>query len=162
VQVDPENMVCGFGDNYDKIIWKEAQDHAQRQYRRAYRKQWRKRKRDVNPCKYCHQPIPFPSPGRQYHVECAKEIIKTRQNKKARKLHQSFRQFKCEQGCAVCGYNKYGGALDYHHINPHEKEKRISAELWVSGKGLQEIAKCVLLCKNCHYEQHAKKHRLGE
>lgn len=28
--------------------------------------------------------------------------------------------------CCVCGYNKYLGALEFHHLNPNEKDFGIS------------------------------------
>lgn len=56
--------------------------------------------------------------------------------------------------CFVCGYNRCVGALDFHHLDPKEKDFTISGN---SGKweNLQrELDKCVLLCKNCHSEHH--------
>lgn len=59
--------------------------------------------------------------------------------------------------CFFCGYDKYVGALDFHHVNPSEKEFGIS-----SGGNIKsferlkpELDKCVLLCSNCHREVHA-------
>lgn len=56
--------------------------------------------------------------------------------------------------CKVCGYKKYAGALDFHHINPKTKSFTISVKglsySWDSV--LEEARKCVLLCKNCHTE----------
>lgn len=51
--------------------------------------------------------------------------------------------------CERCGFDRYIGALDFHHINPHEKEGRS-----FSNRGLawciEEAKKCQLLCSNCH------------
>ena len=58
--------------------------------------------------------------------------------------------------CFVCGYNKYQGSLDFHHIDPKEKDFSIGNMRGTSFENLkQELDKCVLLCKNCHYEVHA-------
>ena len=56
--------------------------------------------------------------------------------------------------CKTCGYNKCVGAMDFHHINPNEKEFTISnnAGKWEIIK--KELDKCDLLCKNCHSELH--------
>jgi 5-methylcytosine-specific restriction endonuclease McrA len=56
--------------------------------------------------------------------------------------------------CQKCGYNKCAGALDFHHTVPHKKDFTISgnAGKWENIK--KELDKCVLLCKNCHAEQH--------
>lgn len=56
--------------------------------------------------------------------------------------------------CKVCGYDRYLGALQFHHLDPSTKSFSLSrrgctrafAELKA------EAAKCVLLCANCHAE----------
>lgn len=56
--------------------------------------------------------------------------------------------------CQVCGYDRYLGALQFHHLDPSVKSFSLSrrgctrafAELKA------EAAKCVLLCANCHAE----------
>lgn len=58
--------------------------------------------------------------------------------------------------CCVCGYNKYVGALDFHHTDPSIKEFNISQLRTYSFDKLKiEADKCVLLCRNCHAEIHA-------
>ena len=58
--------------------------------------------------------------------------------------------------CAICGYNKCLAALDFHHINPNEKETAIagifSLKQWEYVK--QELDKCICVCSNCHRELH--------
>jgi len=57
----------------------------------------------------------------------------------------------------VCGYNKYIGALDFHHKERKSKEFALSVKglcyAWESV--LREAKKCVLVCKNCHSEIEA-------
>lgn len=59
--------------------------------------------------------------------------------------------------CIVCGYDKYQGSLDFHHIVPEEKEFNISkVRLTKYGPKVEkELDKCILVCKNCHSEIHA-------
>lgn len=61
-------------------------------------------------------------------------------------------------GCAVCGYNRCGFAIDVHHIDTATKEATV-AELINKNVGreriVEEITKCILLCSNCHREHHA-------
>jgi 5-methylcytosine-specific restriction endonuclease McrA len=58
--------------------------------------------------------------------------------------------------CFVCGYNKFQGSLDFHHVDPKEKDFGIATMKSNSFESLkQELDKCVLLCKNCHCEVHA-------
>lgn len=59
--------------------------------------------------------------------------------------------------CAKCGYNKCGAALEFHHINPEEKDEAISRMLsdnYTLDSVKEEIKKCVVLCSNCHHEFH--------
>ena len=69
--------------------------------------------------------------------------------------------------CEKCGYNKYLESLDFHHIDPKQKEFGIS-----SGKvrGLtdksknkiyKEIAKSIVLCSNCHRGFHYLERKNG-
>lgn len=57
--------------------------------------------------------------------------------------------------CEVCGYDKFYGALEFHHVNPKEKEfdwKKLRLRNWESIKF--ELDKCVCVCANCHREIH--------
>lgn len=57
--------------------------------------------------------------------------------------------------CIVCGYDKYFGALQFHHLNPAEKEFNIGQLRSYSLNMLKkELDKCALLCGNCHSEVH--------
>ena len=66
-------------------------------------------------------------------------------------------KIKQEKGCARCGYNAHPAALDFNHLDPTEKEFRISSDVTSLEKTLREIEKCEVLCANCHrihtYEQ---------
>jgi len=56
--------------------------------------------------------------------------------------------------CIVCGYNKHPGVLDFHHVDPTAKSFGISSgglsRAWATIEA--ELAKCVLVCANCHRE----------
>ena len=59
--------------------------------------------------------------------------------------------------CEVCGYNKCPEALDFHHLDPTEKEANwTKIRLWNWKKIEEELDKCSLLCANCHREEHAR------
>jgi len=60
--------------------------------------------------------------------------------------------------CIVCGYNKYYGALEFHHIDPSKKDFAISdlRKRSFDDDVKRELDKCNLLCSNCHKEIHAK------
>ena len=57
--------------------------------------------------------------------------------------------------CVKCGYNKSYSALDFHHLNPKEKLFSLSKPKCSNiTKMRTEAMKCVLLCANCHREEH--------
>jgi hypothetical protein len=58
--------------------------------------------------------------------------------------------------CQCCGYNKYVGALEFHHINSEEKDFGISAKGYTRSweRVKEELDKCILVCANCHREIH--------
>lgn len=58
--------------------------------------------------------------------------------------------------CNHCGYDRYYGALQFHHLDPNEKEadwQKLRKRSWSKIK--EELDKCLLLCANCHAEVHA-------
>lgn len=57
--------------------------------------------------------------------------------------------------CCKCGYSRNYGALDFRHTDPSIKEHGIAMMVRMSWKKtIVELKKCVLLCKNCHAEEH--------
>ena len=59
--------------------------------------------------------------------------------------------------CQICGYDKCEEALEFHHINPNEKEFSFG-KLRANPQGvntlIEELKKCIMLCSNCHKEVH--------
>lgn len=56
--------------------------------------------------------------------------------------------------CFKCGYNKCIAALEFHHLDPTEKDKDYVNNRLMFDKLKPELDKCVLLCANCHREEH--------
>ena len=56
--------------------------------------------------------------------------------------------------CEICGYDKCIEALQFHHLNPHEKEFGIAATHRNFDELVKEAEKCILVCANCHTELH--------
>ncbi len=56
--------------------------------------------------------------------------------------------------CTVCGYSRCVAALHFHHVDPATKRFHLSMQ--GAARSLEasraEMAKCVLLCANCHAE----------
>lgn len=59
--------------------------------------------------------------------------------------------------CALCGYDAYIGALQFHHVNPSAKAFAVSNDgMTLALESVREEAKkCVVLCANCHAEVEA-------
>ena len=61
--------------------------------------------------------------------------------------------------CKRCGYNKYIGALEFHHLDPSEKDFAFAKYKHTSFEKnketiMKELDKCILVCSNCHKEIH--------
>lgn len=59
---------------------------------------------------------------------------------------------KLERGCADCGYRDHPAALDFDHLPGHVKELRVAqlSNGATKAKIDAEIAKCDVVCANCH------------
>lgn len=85
---------------------------------------------------------------KEYRKSNMHVIQKNRQER-----YSAFIRFK-ENGCAICGYTKCAAALDFHHVEPSLKKFRISMDTINKKNFVEELVKCILVCKNCHYELH--------
>lgn len=84
--------------------------------------------------------------------KCHSETVRLAYHKKKNEI----RELKSQCTCAKCGDSR-GYVLDYHHVNPEEKENNIS-RMTSHGASkediMNEISKCIVLCANCHREFH--------
>ena len=57
--------------------------------------------------------------------------------------------------CEQCGVEGEDSFFDFHHINPDEKEIPIN-KVWrmAEHKREAELAKCIMVCPNCHRKLH--------
>jgi hypothetical protein len=62
--------------------------------------------------------------------------------------------------CSKCGFNKNICALQFHHLDPAEKDFGISSDgvhrSWAKVKS--ELDKCIMVCANCHAEIHEEEY----
>jgi transposase/5-methylcytosine-specific restriction endonuclease McrA len=98
-----------------------------------------------------HGRTAFVREGRGYYrcKACRKQrVVEWRQRAKRRLVAEGGGR------CRLCGYDRYPGALHFHHLDPATKEFALSVRgLTKSIARLREEAsKCVLLCSNCHAE----------
>jgi transposase-like protein len=66
--------------------------------------------------------------------------------------------------CRLCGYSRYAGALQFHHVDPTKKVFALSSRGLARSlaKAREEVVKCVLLCANCHAEVEAGIATIGD
>jgi transposase len=93
------------------------------------------------------------SGARQYRcVVCAREAVAERRRRVKQMLV-------VEAGgcCLLCGYRRYPGALQFHHLDPASKLFEINGKGATRSLALLrgEARKCALLCANCHAEVEA-------
>lgn len=56
--------------------------------------------------------------------------------------------------CIRCGYDKCIKALEFHHLDPTQKDFTISNDHFKLEEAVKESKKCILICSNCHKELH--------
>lgn len=109
-------------------------------------------------CKRCDQVKPidefYKKETENRHSAWCRECVYTSQKKRWVKR-------KCEAialmggKCGSCGYNRNYAALEFHHIDPSQKDfdwNKLRLHPWKTV--VHELGKCVLLCSNCHREIH--------
>ena len=96
-----------------------------------------------------------------YEANKAKHLEGTKRNKAEAK--RQFKEFKSGLSCTICGEN-HPATLDFHHHTPHPSNRKISS-LITDGqysKAIEEImAKCIVLCSNCHRKHHYEENKKG-
>lgn len=59
--------------------------------------------------------------------------------------------------CCRCGYSRNSAALTWHHLDPKKKSFDLDMRSLSNRSDAAialEVAKCILLCTNCHAEEH--------
>ena len=117
-------------------------------------------------CKDCKELLDltkFNSKG--YNTKKSGERVKTYRSKcancyKVNKAHildaivvEIFNKY----ACSKCGYDRCKSAIDFHHLEPSEKEYNPSSIRRRDSSVIRkELMKCIILCSNCHRELHAR------
>ena len=108
-------------------------------------------------CKKCHNVLPIEDfnvkPSGALTSYCKKCNNKDKHSLLKRRKIEIIQKF--GNKCSICGYNKNIAALEFHHIDPNEKEFHFgNAKTTNLDKLLLEMDKCILVCANCHREIH--------
>lgn len=136
-----------------EVYWRESHPEKWKEHQRKFRQ-----KTPVL-CKLCKKEIPIDirKSGLVFcSDECRVVSEKTKSKLRRENIIGLYGKYKKEIGCQRCGYNTNSACLDFHHVDGKEKERRITSGLWYYSTDLfkKELKKCVLLCKNCHYDLH--------
>lgn len=84
-------------------------------------------------------------------TEDGREISRASANRRARRRREWLNDLKAGKPCADCGGMFPTFCMDFDHRDRSEKFKNVSAMLMYSIDRIeQEIAKCDLVCANCH------------
>lgn len=101
-------------------------------------------------CKECHRKYT------REHYKKHKAKYKTKASDYKQRNKDFLEKLKKTLKCSKCGESRHY-VLDYHHIDPRQKDFNIT---WMchnsySIKNIKaEINKCIPLCSNCHRELH--------
>lgn len=102
-------------------------------------------------CKTCYNEY-----NRSYYRagEYTKQRDRVKNNNKL--LRQRFRAWKEHQQCCVCGESAVE-CLDFHHTDPSSKEGNLARAVDFGSwdRVMEEVAKCVIVCANCHRKIHS-------
>jgi|SRR5208337_4641438 len=94
--------------------------------------------------------------ARKYWNEHPEMRADHRINKKSRKdaVRSWYKNFKKNLGCSHCP-ERHPACLTFHHIGDKEMDvARLVQEGYSVKSILAEIAKCIVLCANCHAKEH--------
>lgn len=90
---------------------------------------------------------------KKLHYATHKEDYKNR-NKAYREHNREWiNSIKSKLKCSICGEDRIW-CLDFHHVNPNEKEGSVSHMIQAPNKLKLELEKCIVLCANCHRDIH--------
>lgn len=88
-----------------------------------------------------------------------KELFNERRRQVRVRMKKWFAEFSKNDKCINCPESDKS-CLDYHHVNPSEKDRSIADFIQKYSKidkVIEEYKKCVCLCSNCHRKFHAGK-----
>jgi hypothetical protein len=91
----------------------------------------------------------------QKNIDAERKRLRSSNKRRQAELVLWFENYKSGLSCK-CG-EADAACLDFHHSNPKEKEFEISNGVrsgYSKNRILEEIAKCDILCANCHRKLH--------
>lgn len=93
--------------------------------------------------------------GRKHYAN-NKDAYIARAVKRKKEIRDWLRKLKDTLKCSRCP-ESFWACLEFHHLDPAEKDvslAKIYQKGWCLERIKQEIAKCIILCSNCHRKEH--------
>ena len=104
----------------------------------------------MNRCKQCDAD----EKKRHKQTPIGRAVNRSIQRKHGQRVKQLRIRLK-NSGCFVCGYTQCYAALEFHHLRGKDKDMN---ECGTYRSLMREVARCVVVCANCHREIHAGLH----
>ena len=122
-------------------------------------------------CKSCNQVLPetkfkFRSQGGrqrgQRNSMCNRCLYVKYTRPNADKKLKEVQDYQMEKGCADCGYAAHPAAMEFDHVNGDDKCFNIGEKIGAYTREViwAEIAKCEVVCANCHAIRTANRREL--
>jgi len=83
-------------------------------------------------------------------------------NERIKTIRIWIEQYKIGKECIICSEN-HPACLDFHHVDRTIKEFSIGAfprKTYTLKKVQEEIAKCIIICSNCHRKKHYEEKKM--
>jgi len=121
----------------------------------------------VKTCKYCNKSYPesefgiaLTTKNKIYRRNKCKHCYRATKNQLREKYRQWIINYKKKQKCSKCDIADYR-VLEFHHKDKNDNNKEFTiGDAIRKGQGFnrikKEIAKCVVICANCHRILHYK------
>jgi hypothetical protein len=126
-------------------------------YKSGRKKRLSKYREDTRLCAHCGAWKPLTS----FYVDSSgwcKQCINERAYSRAKENKRLAVEYKGGI-CFDCGIKYPAHVYDFHHIDPNEKDFKLSQFRTRLLRSIRaELDKCVLLCSNCHRDRHYNKH----
>lgn len=90
------------------------------------------------------------------YYERNKQNVISKINAKKKNHRTWFNNYKATLKCIQCGYD-HPAALDFHHVERKRTNRKVNqlvSDGHTKKRILEEVAKCVVLCSNCHRVHH--------
>lgn len=90
------------------------------------------------------------------HYEENKDKFRERRWNRRSIVRRTILEAKAGKSCVRCG-EAHPACLDFHHVDPSTKTvnfDKMRRDMFPREKVLEELAKCIILCANCHRKEH--------